>query len=108
MPDGPFPIRLYRWLMRLYPAGFRENYAEPMERQLRDELHESRRVPALVFWIRLLMDLAISIPAQVAREAAQDSRYTLRLWARRPWQTGFAILALAIGIGANTGVFSVD
>ncbi len=37
----------------------------------------------------------------------QDIRYALRLWARRPWQTGFAIVALAIGIGANTGVFSV-
>jgi putative ABC transport system permease protein len=37
----------------------------------------------------------------------QDIRYALRLWTSRPWQTGFAIAALAIGIGANTGVFSV-
>lgn len=37
----------------------------------------------------------------------QDLRHTLRLWSRSPWQTGFAIAALAIGIGANTGVFSV-
>jgi putative ABC transport system permease protein len=37
----------------------------------------------------------------------QDARHTLRLWANRPWHTGFAILALAVGIGANTGVFSV-
>src|SRR5260370_11569878 len=42
-----------------------------------------------------------------AREVTQDVKHTLRLWARRPWHTGFAILALAIGIGANTGVFSV-
>src|ERR1022692_3268406 len=40
-------------------------------------------------------------------QVALDARHTLRLWARRPWHTGFAILALAIGIGANTGVFSV-
>src|SRR5271170_5808826 len=40
-------------------------------------------------------------------EVKQDARHTLRLWARRPWHTGFAILALAIGIGTNTGVFSV-
>ena len=37
----------------------------------------------------------------------RDVRYALRLWAVRPWQTGFAIAALAIGMGANTGVFSV-
>jgi putative ABC transport system permease protein len=48
-----------------------------------------------------------SIPVQFSREVMQDARHALRLWARRPWHTGFAILALAIGIGANTGVFSV-
>jgi predicted permease len=37
----------------------------------------------------------------------QDVRYALKLWAARPWQTALAIAALAIGIGANTGVFSV-
>lgn len=37
----------------------------------------------------------------------QDVRHALRFWANRPWQTGFTIAALAIGIGANTGVFSV-
>jgi hypothetical protein len=44
---------------------------------------------------------------QVSREMLQDFRYTLRLWSKRPWHAGFAIVALAIGIGANTGVFSV-
>jgi putative ABC transport system permease protein len=61
----------------------------------------------LTLWIRLAADLAISIPAQISREVSQDARHTLRLWAKRPWHTGFAIIALAIGIGANTGVFSV-
>jgi len=37
----------------------------------------------------------------------EDVRYAFRLWASRPWQTGLSIAALAIGIGANTGVFSV-
>jgi predicted permease len=37
----------------------------------------------------------------------QDVRYALKLWAGRPWQTAFALATLAIGIGANTGVFSV-
>jgi predicted permease len=46
-------------------------------------------------------------PIQLCREMTQDARHAIRVWARRPLHTGFAILALAIGIGANTGVFSV-
>ena len=41
------------------------------------------------------------------RKVFQDLKYTLRHSASRPWHTAFAIAALAIGIGANTGVFSV-
>jgi len=48
-----------------------------------------------------------SSPMQISRDAFQDLKYTLRLWARRPWPAVFAIAALAVGIGANTGVFSV-
>ncbi len=45
--------------------------------------------------------------AELFSEIVQDARHTLRLWANRPLQTAFAIAALAIGIGANIGVFSV-
>jgi predicted permease len=51
--------------------------------------------------------LSFLIPVEVSRAVLQDLKYTLRLWTARPWHTGFAIAALAIGIGANTGVFSV-
>jgi len=108
MPETPFSLRLYRWLLKLYPAGFRADYAELLERAFRDELHESTGAATLaILWIRLCADLAISIPSQFVREVTQDARQAPRLWARHPWHTGFAILALAIGIGANTGVFSV-
>jgi len=108
MPDESRSLKLYRWLLKLYPAGFREDYAAPLDRQFRDELNESAGAAALaVLWIRVIADLAISVPLQFCRELTQDVRHTLRLWARRPWHTGFAFLALAIGIGANLGVFSV-
>jgi predicted permease len=108
MPSTPFSLKLYRFLLKLYPAGFRDDYAGPMEREFRDELSESSGGFALAkLWVRLLTDLAVSTPLQFSRELFQDARHTLRLWAKRPGQTGFAILALAIGIGANTGVFSV-
>src|SRR5260370_36755664 len=107
MPDTPFSLKLYRWLLRLYPAGFLANYAAPMEREFRDELVESTGTCALAaLWIRLLADLAISIPVQVSREVSQDVRHTLRLWASRPWHHGFAIAALAIGIAATPGDYT--
>jgi len=37
----------------------------------------------------------------------RDVKYALRLWCRRPWQAAFVVSALAIGIGASTGVFCV-
>jgi len=107
MRDEPLALRLYRRLLTLYPAGLRENYAPLMEREFLDELNESAGAGRIVLWVRLLADVAVSVPWQVSREIAQDSRHALRLWVRRPWHTGFAILALAIGIGANTGVFSM-
>ena len=108
MPDEPASLRLYRWFLKLYPAIFRENYAALLEREFRDELRESTGTGALcIIWIRLIADLAVSVPLQLAREVAQDASHTVRLWSRRPSHTAFAILALAIGIGASTGVFSV-
>jgi hypothetical protein len=43
----------------------------------------------------------------VIREILTDSKHTLRLWSRRPALTALAVLTLAIGIGTNTGIFSV-
>lgn len=109
MPEAAsLSLKLYRLLLKLYPATFREQYAVPMERAFRDELAESHNVWALaVLWLRLFSDLAKSIPLQLMREFLQDTRHTLRMWVKSPASTGFAILALAIGIGANTGMFSV-
>src|SRR5215472_3281431 len=106
MRDAPGSIRVYRWLLGLYPAAFQEQYARQMERALRDEIADSGSA-TLGLWVRLLLDLAISLPAQLAREAGQDLAHAARLWAMRPWQTAFAIVALAIGLGANVGIFSI-
>ena len=104
----PVSLRLYRLLLKLYPASFRENYGSPLQRQFKDEYADARSVPDLArLWARTLLDVGRSLPAQLVREIGQDSRHAVRLWRRRPLQTAFTIAVLAIAIGANTGVFSV-
>ena len=101
-------LRLYRILLRLYPTAFREEYAKAMEQEFRDEQAEAQTPFTVVWlWMRLLFDLAVSLPVQLAIEIGRDSRHALRLWAKRPWHTGFAVVALGVAIGANAGVFSV-
>src|ERR1700674_3986375 len=69
MRDQRFSLRFYRWLLKLYPAAFREEYAGQLERQFRDELTEARGPAALAtLWAGLVFDLAISVPAQLTRE----------------------------------------
>lgn len=101
-------LKIYRVLLHLYPTAFREEYADAMEREFSDELAEAQTGFAVVwFWMRLLFDLAVFLPVQLAIEIGRDSRHAFRLWAKDPWYMSFAVLALGAAIGANTGVFSV-
>ena len=108
MPNDSRSVRLYRRLIERYPAAFHETDAGSLEQAFRDKLDKASGtwgVARLCFFV--LANLFISIPVHVMSEALQDGRYTLRLWARHPLHTVFTIAALAIGIGATTGGFSV-
>jgi putative ABC transport system permease protein len=101
-------LRLYRLLLKLYPAGFRESYGGPLQRDFQDEYAEVRGAGDRVrFWKRTLMDFLRSMPAQLVSEFRQDARHAFRQWRQRPLAPVFTIVVLAIAIGANTGIFSV-
>src|ERR1035438_10296168 len=102
------PLKLYRFLLKLYPARFREEYGTPLEQQFSDEYREAEgRLARFAVWMRTLRDLAISIPLELGRELRQDLRYSVRIYSRRPGVTFLAVAAMALAIGATTGVFSV-
>ena len=101
-------LRLYRFLLKFYPASFRENYSGPLQRQFLDDYAEARGASGVLrLWSQTGGDWLRSLPAQLAREVGQDARHALRMWKSRPLHTAFAVAVLAIAIGANTGVFSV-
>src|SRR5882672_2222939 len=108
MSNDSRSVRLYRRLIERYPAAFHQTDAGSLEQAFRDELDKASGTWRFArLWFFVLADLFVSIPVQVMRAVPQDGRYTFRLWARHPLHTVFMIAALAIGIGATTGGFSV-
>jgi hypothetical protein len=57
--------KIYAWLLRLYPAHFREKYGEEALQLLRDRARdETGFLQILQLWLDLLTDLVISIPRE--------------------------------------------
>jgi putative ABC transport system permease protein len=99
--------RLYRLLLRVYPASFRHEYGEELCR-----LHAERRAGAsrstrLALWREALADAAVTAPRVHADILRHDLRYACRALLRAPIFAATAMLVIAIGIGATTATFSV-
>ena len=103
----PWPARL---LMRLVPDARRPDLTGDLA-----EVHVRRRAEgsAAGAWLRTVGDAVLvtwafrparlpSIPTDM-----QDVRFALRQFLRHPGHTAIALVSLALGIGANTTVFSV-
>jgi hypothetical protein len=57
--------KIYAWLLKLYPAHFREEYGASASQLFRDRLRAECGVfRRLWFWLDMIADLAISIPRE--------------------------------------------
>jgi putative ABC transport system permease protein len=111
--------RVYRLLLRLYPADFREQYGRAMADFHRDRVATARRTgdSMIALWLRTCVDVVGSavaervrgvVPPSVAREQVmQDVSYALRGIAKHPGFATIVISTIMLGVGANAAIFSV-
>jgi predicted permease len=103
--------RMFRRLLRLFPAEFRGDFGDDMTETFRDQRdamsNRGTAAAALALWWHTIGGIVRTAPREHLAQLSADVRYALRNLRRHRAFTLVSVLALAVGIGANTAVFTI-
>jgi putative ABC transport system permease protein len=108
---APLPIRAFRLLLRLLPLELRFDHGREMEQVVREQVRDAgesgRRGSQVGAWLSAAFDVLRTAPREHLADARRDAAYALRGLRRNPAFGLVVVVTLALGIGANTAIFSV-
>ncbi len=99
-------LRLYRALARAFPYEFQNAYGDELTEVTGEAIDGIWQRYGVLGLLRLLLDVAIRIPAEYLAEFREDLSYGLRMLAAAPGFTAVSLLSLTLGIGIATAAFS--